>query len=116
MKRATTAAFVAGVMVFVFSNPANASNYCADILDGFGAEMSKIADAYDRMKTDQEVCDFGRNTDIPTHKRILSTVQEIRSRCKFGTAEVNFAQETLQKTINRTDEVCRKAADSRRRQ
>jgi hypothetical protein len=101
--------WIAGLWLLVFPFSADASDFCADMFDGFAAEMNQIAASYDRMKTDQEVCDFGRNTDIPTHKRILAKAEANKSKCKNGSPAVNFARETLQKTITKTDQACRKA-------
>ena len=96
-------------LLCAFPLGANASDFCATMFDGFAAEMEEIASSYDRMKTDDEVCRFGRGTDIPARKRILATVEANQSKCKNGAAAVNFARESLQNAVSQTNEACRKA-------
>lgn len=57
--------------------------------------MNKIATAYDGMKTDSEICNYGRDTDIPARRKMLATVKEIQARCNHGGAELRFAQKQL---------------------
>ncbi len=96
---------VAGLLLLVCPVSVNASEFCPDMFKGFADQMDRIASSYDHMKTDQEVCDFGRNTA----RKILATVQANQRKCNNGPGAVKFAQDSLQGWLSKTDEACRKA-------
>jgi hypothetical protein len=98
-----------GILFLVVPVPVSASEFCADMIDGFAAQMDRIAGSYESMKSRKEVCDFGRNTTVPTAKKILATVQANQEKCKDGAAAVKFAQGSLQGWIKKTDQACRDA-------
>jgi len=79
------------------------------MFDRFADELDRIAASYDRIKTDREVCTFGRDTDIPARRRILGEVEANRSKCASGPAALNMARTQLQKAISDTEAVCRRA-------
>jgi hypothetical protein len=92
------------VLSLSISVQASATDYCADIISGFADAENELAKSYDRMSADhktlQEVCNFTRDTAIPTRKRILAKIIENQSRCDFGGAEIKFAQENVRRTIS----------------
>jgi hypothetical protein len=88
---------------------ADASEACAAMFDRFADELDRIAASYDRMKTDREVCAFGRDTDIPTRRKILGEVEANRGKCASGPAALNMARTQLEKAISETEVVCRRA-------
>ena len=98
-----------GVLLLTCPFAAQASDYCADVFDGFAAEMDRIAAAYDKMTTTRDVCTYGRNTTIPTVKRILATTESIQGRCRNGAGAVKFARDNMQKWATRVSQDCRKA-------
>jgi uncharacterized protein YbcI len=88
------------------ARPAAANEDCAQKFDQFAAEMDRIANAYDKMKTQSEICAFLKSKDIPTHRNILAWVEANYTKCKTGTKALQFARSTLQRSVSREKEQC----------
>jgi hypothetical protein len=100
---------IMSILFVVFPASANASDYCAEVFDGFAAQEKTMGAAYAGMKSDREVCNYGRNIAIPARKKMVATVKEIQARCKLGGAELAFAQKNLEEGIQSTSKACKSA-------
>jgi hypothetical protein len=80
---------------------------CKEMFNGFAADMDRLAAAYEKMTTDREMCIYGRNTAIPTRRRVVDKIEA--SHCPNTAAMLQFSRDRMRETIATTDGACRKA-------
>ena len=97
---------LAAVLLIMLPAAAQADS-CNDMFNGFGADMDKLAAAYERMTTNREMCTYGRDNAIPTRRRIVNQI--VASHCPNTAGPLKYSRDRLQQDIASTEDACRKA-------
>lgn len=105
--------FIAFALVLVACalNPStiNASEYCDRIFNGFADELDGLADKYDRIKTDTELCSVMRSTGVPLYQSIADRTAPLAGKCPRGAQALEFSRSSLEQEKTRMEEICKKA-------
>ena len=100
---------IIGVLLSAGTSVASATEFCANLTQGFANEMKRIENGFNQRKTPRERCTYGRGAALATERSILARILANQQRCDAGGAEVKFARDNLKEMIATVEKNCRDA-------